>query len=104
MSGDTNPPRGERPAKTFFSVTVTVTDQTVEALEIDGPSAVDYAENGDGPVGTYTLERLHAIVPVDEWVLSGADGDEFSISAIGELTFNRPPDYENPNGRGRRWG
>ena len=65
-------------------------------MEIDGPSAVDYAENGTEPVATYTLERLHATVRVDEWVLSGADGDKFSINADGELTFNSPPDYENP--------
>ena len=77
-------------------MTVVVTDETVEALEIEGPSAVDYAEGGDGPVATYTLERLHAIASVDEWVLSGADGDEFDISAGGVLTFKRSPDYEDP--------
>ena len=93
---DTNPPSGERPAQTFFNVTVTVTNETVEPLEIDGPSAVDYAENGTEPVATYTLERLHATAPVDEWVLSGADGDEFDISTGGVLTFKRSPDYENP--------
>ncbi len=74
-------------------MTVIVEDVTVEALEIDGPSSVRYAENGIGPVATYSL--LRAIAPVDEWVLPGADGGEFSISANGELTFNRPPDFEN---------
>ena len=93
---DTNPPNGGRPAQTFFNVSVTVTNETVEPLEIDGPSAVDYAENGTEPVATYTLERLHATAPVDEWVLSGADGDEFDISTGGVLTFKRSPDYENP--------
>ena len=65
-------------------------------MEIDGPSAVDYAENGTEPVATYTLEGPYATAPVDEWVLSGADGDEFTISATGELTFKRSPDFENP--------
>ena len=53
---DTNPPNRGRPAQTFFSVSVTVTNETVEVLEIDGPSAVDYPENGAGPVGAYALE------------------------------------------------
>ena len=94
---DTNPPNGGRPAQTFFSVTVIVEDVTVEALEIDGPSAVRYPENGKEPVATYTLSTEQgATAAVDEWVLSGADGDEFSISATGVLTFKRSPDYENP--------
>ena len=94
---DTNPPRGSRPAQTFFNVRVTVTNEPFEPLEIRGPSAVDYPENGTEPVYTYTLERLHATESVDEWVLSGADGGEFSISTGGVLTFNPPPpDYENP--------
>ena len=91
---DTNPPNRGRPAQTFFSVSVTVTNEAVEALEIRGPSAVDYAENRTDAVANYTLER--ATAPVDEWTLSGADGGEFSISANGVLTFNRSPDYENP--------
>ena len=91
---DTNPPGGGRPVQTFFNVTVTVADETVEALEIDGPSAVRYAENGTGPVGTYSLLRANAAV--DDWVLSGADADQFNIDdTTGELTFKRSPDYEN---------
>ena len=90
---DTNPLSGKRPAQTFFSVSVTVTNETVEALEIRGPSAVDYLENGAGPVAPYALEGTNAQV---EWSLSGADGGEFSIDANGVLTFNRQPDYENP--------
>ena len=90
---DTNPPNGERPAQTFFSVSVTVTNETVEALEIRGPSAVDYAEDRTDAVATYTLDGTSAPV---EWSLSGADGGEFSIDANVGLTFNREPDYENP--------
>ena len=96
---ETNPPQPRpqnwRPSTTFFSVTVVVTDETVEALEIDGPSAVRYAENGEEPVGTYSLLRAQA--SVDDWVLSGADADQFDIDGTtGELTFKRSPDYENP--------
>ena len=90
---DSNP-RGGYPGTTFFRVTVIVEDVAVEALEIDGPSAVRYAENGTGPVATYNLLRTTETV---DWVLSGADGDQFSINdANGELTFNSPPDFENP--------
>ena len=89
---DTNPP-GESPGQTFFSVSVTVTNETVEALEIRGPSAVDYAEDRTDAVDTY---RLHGTSAQVEWSLSGADGGEFSIDANGVLTFNRQPDYENP--------
>ena len=93
---DTNPPSGERPAQTFFNVSVTVNDETVEALEIRGPSAPKYPENSTEPVATYRLRTPYATVNGVDWVLSGADGGEFSISDDGVLTFNNPPDYENP--------
>ena len=96
---ETNPPQPRpqnwRPSSTFFSVTVVVTDETVEALEIDGPSAVRYPENGTDPVATYSL--LRANDDVDDWVLSGADADQFDIDdTTGELTFKRAPDFEKP--------
>ena len=94
MAYDTNPTQGERPGQSFFPVRVTVEDVTAEPLEISGSSSVRYPENGTGPVDTYSL--LRAIAPVDEWVLSGADGGEFSISTGGVLTFKSSPDYENP--------
>jgi hypothetical protein len=90
---DTNPPDRGRPAQTFFPVRVTVVDVEVEALEIRGPSAVEYSENRTDPVATYRLESGSGSV---EWFLSGADAGAFSLSQGGELTFNIPPDYENP--------
>ena len=90
---DTNPPARGRPAQTFFPVRVTVVDVEVEALEIRGPSAVEYSENRTDPVATYRLESGSGSV---EWFLSGADAGAFSLSQGGELTFNIPPDYENP--------
>ena len=92
---ESNPLNGGRPSSSFFSVTVVVTDETVEPLEIDGPSAVRYPENGTDAVGTYSLLRAQAAV--DDWVLSGADADQFDIDdTTGELTFKRSPDFENP--------
>ena len=91
---DTNPPDRGRPAQTFFPVRVTVVDVEVEALEIRGPSAVEYSENGIDLVATYSLEGGSGSSV--EWFLSGADAGAFSLSQGGELTFNIPPDYENP--------
>ena len=64
-----------------------------ESLEISGPTAIDYAENGTDAVHTYTVSDAEGTVT---WSLSGDDADKFSISDNGELTFNTPPDYETP--------
>ena len=92
MSYDPNPPRGERPGQTFYNVSVTVVG-VEESLEISGPTAIDYAENGTDAVHTYTVSDAEGTVT---WSLSGDDADKFSISDNGELTFNTPPDYETP--------
>ncbi len=89
---DSNPQR-ERSGQTYFNVTVIVEDSTYEALEIDGPSVVDYAENRTDAVANYTLRGTGRSVT---WHLSGRDAGEFTLSSSGVLTFNRPPDYENP--------
>ena len=89
---DSNPLR-ERSGQTYFNVTVIVEDSTYEALEIDGPSVVDYAENRTDAVANYTLRGTGRSVT---WHLSGRDAGEFTLSSSGVLTFNRPPDYENP--------
>ena len=90
----TNTPVGKPRGHTVgIHVTVTVVDVPNEALEIDGPSAVRYAEHGTGPVANYSVADVTETV---QWVLSGADGNEFNIGADGALTFNESPDYENP--------
>ena len=92
---DTNPPNSGRPAQTFFNVSVTVTDETGEVSEISGPTVVDYAEHRTDEVATYAF-TLQGLTAPAEWSLSGADSGEFTLSSSGVLTFNRPPDYENP--------
>ena len=92
MAYDTNPPRGQRPGQTFFSVRVTVTNVD-EVLEINGPTAVDYAEGRIDAVASYTVTGNEGPV---SWELSGDDSGYFSISSGGELTFKIPPDYDNP--------
>ena len=76
-------------------VTINVTDENDNA-EIAGPAAVDYGENGTGPVVTFaaTDQDGDAI----EWSLSGADEDLFTIEG-GVLAFKKSPDYENPNSK-----
>ena len=88
---DGNPPPGERPGQSFYNVTVTVVN-VEETLEIRGPSVVNHPENSR-EVSTYTLPEANGPVT---WSVSGTDGEWFSISQTGELTFHRPPDYENP--------
>ena len=81
----------------------------------DGP--IEYAENGTGAVATYTAEDpegrpvywsvlASSGTPIDVdgdgtgdiLAADAADAAEFSISDGGVLSFNFPPDYENPRG------
>ena len=93
MAYDTNPPRGQIPGRSYFSVTVIVTDMD-EPPGIDGPSEVDYRENGSGPVATYTVTDSGN--PGVTWSLEGDDRDDLSISDTGELSFRSRPNYEAP--------
>ena len=73
-------------------VTVNVTD-VHDPVHITGPRSARYAENGTGPVASYSAfdEEGHSI----EWSLAGPDGDLFSIDG-GVLSFREPPDFEHP--------
>ena len=73
-------------------VTITVTDVNDAPLEISGMSNVDYAENGAGPVETYTLSGANAALAT--WTLEGPDASDFAISSRGVLNFRSSPDYE----------
>ena len=88
---ETNPPSG-RPRMSFFSVTVSVVNVD-EALEILGPSVIDYPENSQDAVHTYTV--LGADGAVTWSPPSGTDGDNFSMND-GVLAFLSHPDYETP--------
>ena len=61
---------------------------------IGGDDRPTYAENGTGPVVTYTVED-----PDDDdisWSLDGRDSQHMEISQGGVLSFKEPPDYEKP--------
>ena len=77
-------------------VTVSVRDVN-EKPSIGGPASVNYAENGTGPVATFTVTdpEQHTIL----WSLSGADADDFTITG-GVLRFVEAPDYETRAGPG----
>ncbi len=76
-----------------LDIIVTVTNVN-EAPVVSGTEELDYAENGTTVVGNYTATdpESNSIT----WSLSGDDRDEFSISSAGALTFNSPPDFEDP--------
>ena len=89
---DGNPPSGQQPGKTWVNVRVTVTNVD-EVLEINGPTAVDYAEDRTDAVASYTVTGSEGPL---SWELSGDDSGHFDISSGGELTFKTPRDYGNP--------
>ena len=83
-----------------ITVTIKVTDVdetpviSVGGLVVTGMRSVDYAENGEGMVATYTASGPDAAMAT--WSLSGEDMSAFSFSDDGMLTFRSSPDYEDP--------
>ena len=77
----------------MMDVTVTVTNED-EAPLITGDAAPNYAENGTGPVATYSATDPESATITPS--LEGDDAANFEISAGGVLTFRTTPDYESP--------
>ena len=77
------------------TVTVTVTVEDVdETPVVSGPTSPEVAENGNTNVATYTSTD-----PDEkgiEWVLTGTDSGDFTLSG-GDLAFNELPNYEEKN-------
>ena len=63
-----------------------------ETPVITGDAAPNYAENGTGPVATYSATDPESATIT--WSLEGDDAADFEISSGGELTFKSSPDYE----------
>ena len=105
--------------RTSYMVTLTVSDPSgasdtidvnIEVTNVDEPPTIDltvpgperedaaYQENNTSPVASYTVGGQ---TEGFEWSLSGIDAGNFSISNSGVLTFNSPPDYENPTDNDR---
>ena len=62
----------------------------VHAQDADGP--IMYAENGTGPVATYTAVDPE-MTAIASWSLGGDDDGDFSIEG-GVLMFKKSPDFE----------
>ncbi len=59
---------------------------------------VKYAENGEGPVRTFTSTDPEG-AGID-WDVTGLDADDFVIDERGVLMFKKSPNYEKPTDRG----
>ena len=73
-------------------VTIMVTDGPDNAV-ITGSTAIDYDENGTGPVATFSATDQDG--DAIEWSLGGDDMGDFTIEG-GVLAFKSPPNYEDP--------
>ena len=112
-----DPPDFESPADSgrnnVYEVTVTASDRrggtddrnvTIRVRNLDptiqsGLYSKTYDEGEGSPVSTYTASDPGG--GDINWLLSGADDDDLSISSSGVLTFDDPPDFENPADSGR---
>ena len=101
-----------REVKDAYTVTVTATDSyglsatiTVTIMvtnvdenpELSGPDTASYAENGTGPVVTYTAsdDEDDKKGTALKWTLTGVDAEVFDIEG-GVLAFKKSPDFEAP--------
>ncbi len=83
------------------TLTITVTDENEHAPVFEGGAAVtiSYAENATTVVTTVDVtdgdtEQMITLV------LSGDDASQFTLTTVGELTFNTAPDFEMPKDTG----
>ena len=82
-------------ASDTIMVRITVTNENDDAM-ITGMKAIPYEENDDAPVATFSARDPDADAGDPEWELSGPDAEFFEISDDGVLTFEDPPDFEDP--------
>ncbi len=75
-------------------VTINVTDED-DPADITADSSIDYAENGTGPVATFSATDQDGD-PIEWSLAESGDYKLFTISG-GVLAFEKSPDYENPN-------
>ena len=71
------------------------TTATPRDLEISGPPAVSFAENGVDTVAVYTATGVGGTAVA--WTLEGTDAGDFTLDGqSGVLKFKAAPDYEAP--------
>ena len=76
-----------------LEVTVTVEDVN-EGFTVSGPDHISREENTTGVLATFTAIDPEGFPLV--WSVEGVDGGAMRINARGELSFNVPPDYDQP--------
>ena len=91
------------PSRDSDTIKATVTPSGGKGVPVvEGPYEIKYPEHGIWQVATYTAGNTRG--PVKGWIVSvepgGGNGDYFDIDEEGVLTFNDPPDYENPTDEG----
>ena len=79
-----------------ITVTIMVTNDD-EAPELSGPDTASYAENGTGPVATYTAtdDEDDKTGTALTWTLTGRNAAVFDIEE-GVLAFKKSPNFEAP--------
>ena len=81
-----------------ISVDVTVSDTNETPSITGGGASHSYAEEGTAAIATYTATDDDGDTIV--WSVSGADASKFEIDSDGVLSFENPPDYEDPGDNG----
>ena len=76
-----------------ITVMITVTDANDDAVITIDDTALEYDENGTGPVATFSATDQDG--DAIEWSLGGADAGDFTIDG-GVLAFKESPNYEDP--------
>ena len=110
-----NPPDYERPADSNrdneYEVTVRASDGQVygtyevavnveavdEAPEFQRGSRDSFSYRENGASDLYTYRATDPEGAEIAWSVSGADSEDFEMSASGVLTFEEPPDYDGPS-------
>ena len=75
-------------------VTINVTDED-DPADISGGSSLSYAENGTGPVATFSANDQDG--DAIEWSLAEMDDYKLFTISGGVLAFKKSPNYEEPN-------
>ena len=78
-----------------IDVMVTVTNVN-EIPTLTGPSAIDYVENSETAVATYSVTDPDGDATI-AWSVDGTDAARFKISEDGVLSFETPPNFEQPS-------
>ena len=76
-----------------LEVTVTVEDVN-EGFTVSGPDHISREENTTGVLATFAATDPEGFPLV--WSVEGVDYEAMRINARGELSFNVPPDYDQP--------